>query len=339
MAERPEHATGQGFPSFRARWPWRGADLQTLRNTTLRWLGRQPPDLSAYPAERREFPMEDGTGDRLVGTLNRPLRRAGRGLVVLIHGIGGSENGVYMRQTAASLLYHGYPVLRLNLRGAGPSRPLCRGQYHAGRTADLRAVVAQLSAAAEEGPALVGFSLGGNLMLKYLGEDGGTVPVRAAAAVSAPIDLASTSQRMLAPRNRLYHRAVLGWMKEEATAPAAALTEQERRAIERARTIYDFDDGFVARRHGYASADEYYARNSARRYLSSIRVPTLLVHAADDPWIPAEPYREFDWASNPFLHLLLTDTGGHLGFHDATGLLPWHDQCLLRFLSDHAGAA
>jgi predicted alpha/beta-fold hydrolase len=111
---------------------------------------------------------------------------AGRPLAILIHGLTGDEDGAYMHATATALLAAGLPVLRLNLRGAGASRPLCRGTYHAGRSEDLRAVVARLpSDLARDGVVLVGYSLGANMVLKFLGERDCAVPVRAAAAISS----------------------------------------------------------------------------------------------------------------------------------------------------------
>src|SRR5262249_38668917 len=153
------------FPRFRSRLPWLGRDLQTLRNFLLR--SRAP--LDDHPAEPLEFPMEDGSGDVLLGALHRgaPNGGTGRPLVVLIHGLGGSEDSSYMRTSAQHFLGLGYPVLRLNLRGAGPSRGRCRFRYHAGRSEDLRHVVERMDERlAAHGMFLVGYSLGGNLLLK-----------------------------------------------------------------------------------------------------------------------------------------------------------------------------
>ncbi len=132
------------FPPFAPRAPWWGGDLQTLRNVLVTRHAR----LDGYPAERLRLAINDGSGDVLLAVLNRPLApAAGRPLAVLVHGLTGTEDSFYLLNTAAHLLTLGFPVLRLNLRGAGPSRPLCRFQYHAGRSEDFAAALAALPAA------------------------------------------------------------------------------------------------------------------------------------------------------------------------------------------------
>ena len=252
--------------------------------------------------------------------------------MVLIHGLTGCEDSLYIRTSARHLLGLGWPVLRLNLRGAGPSRALCRWQYHAGRSEDLRdalnALAPELRAA---GLLLVGYSLGGNMLIKFLAEFGTDFPVVAAAAVSAPLDLKETQVRMMAARNWVYHWAMLRRMKAEAQAGAAELTAGERKAIRAARTEYQFDEHFASRRAGYDGADAYYRQCSAQAYLAEVPCPTLVLHARDDPWIPPDAYDRFDWRRNGNLTLLLTESGGHLGFHQRGPLTPWHDDCLARF--------
>lgn len=329
------------FPEFRARGPWWGGDLQTLRNTLLRSLGVRLPG-RADPGQRHEFAMTDGSGDRLVASFDQPPQFSPfrqRPLVVLIHGLTGCETSDYIRATALQLLRHGLPVLRLNLRGAGPSRRLCRQQYHAGRSEDLRAVLQQLRRQVDvAGLVLVGFSLGANMLLKYLAEDGVDRDIRAAVAISPPFDLAATQQRIAAPRNRPYHRWLLARMREEALAAPGPRSSALDRAIRRCRSIYAFDDTVVAPQNGFRGADDYYQRCSARHYVDAIRVPTLLIHAADDPWIPIEPFHDFDWRRAPAVVPLLPAAGGHVGFHGRGSRTPWHDRCLLRFLEVVLGA-
>ncbi len=199
-----------GAVRFHARPPWWGGDLQTVREHLLRRQPAAPPG-----GERIEFRLPDG--DRLVGTLDRPAGESSRPLVVLIHGLTGSAGSPYVLISARSFLAQHYPVLRLNLRGAGESRPLCRQSYHAGRSEDLQAVLAQMDGRlARHGLLLVGYSLGGNMLLKYLGEQGRRAQVLAAASISAPIDLKATQISMSRWRNRPYHDVLLRRMKEEA---------------------------------------------------------------------------------------------------------------------------
>jgi len=322
------------IPPFTPRPPWLGGDLQTLRNRLLPWL---LPDLAAWPGQRLRLPLDDGTDDLLLASYHPPATAVGRPLVVLIHGLAGCEDSAYMLNAAAHWLDRGHPVLRLNLRGAGPSRRCCRDLYHAGRSADLRAVLAGLEPGLlAHGLLLVGFSLGANMMLKYLGEEGTGAPVLAAASVSAPIDLQEASQRMLAFRNRPYTRWLLAALKRE-TLAGDGLEEAERGAVMRARSVYEYDQVFVAPRHGFADAEAYYAACGARNYLSAIRVPTLLIHAPNDPWIPLSPYRAVDWSSNRCLEPRLEARGGHVGFHGRGSKVAWHDRCIARFFEPFSG--
>lgn len=314
-----------GFPPFRARAPWFGPHLQTIRNTV-----RNP----AHPLPTGQvlhFPMADGSGDHLQGRLNHPVMQTGKPLCLLLHGLTGSEDSYYMRATAAMLLTEGFPVLRLNLRGAGPTAGHCRRRYHAGRTSDIRAVLSGLPPElATGGVVVIGYSLGGNATLKLLGEADCPVPVLAGASISAPIDLAASCRHMMTPANRFYHRWLLGKMKAE-MAQAAGLVEPEwLNAAETATSLWDFDNRLVGPWNGWSGAAEYYAVNSAQRFLPTIGVPTLLIHALDDPWIPGDAYKAVDWAGLPMLTPLLSPGGGHVGFHCPGGV--WSDQCLRLFL-------
>jgi len=309
------------LPPFRPLLPWLGGDLQTIRN----WLVKPKPPIADWPVEMLGFDMADGTGDRLVGVLQRPISDHGFPLVILVHGLTGSSESSYMRTSAVHLLRAGYPVLRLNLRGAGPTRGRSKSFYHAGRSDDLHRVIGALDGRlAAQGLVLVGFSLGGNLVLKYLAERGAMAPVTAAASISAPIDLEATQRRLSQPRNRLYHRELLAWMLRERGPDALG---------DDIRTIIDFDDRIVAPAHGFKDARDYYRQCSAGPMLGAIRRPTLIIHAGDDPWIPAASYRAFDGATNPRLTLLLPRSGGHVGFHARNLAMPWHDAALQQFLA------
>ena len=132
------------LPQFQERWPWLGGDLQTLRN----FLRRPCADLSEFAAERIELPLDGAGGDLMTAALHWPKGRQRRPLAILIHGLTGCEDSTYMCATARALLRSGYPVLRLNQRGAGPSRLLCRERYHAGRSEDLARAIAELPARA-----------------------------------------------------------------------------------------------------------------------------------------------------------------------------------------------
>ncbi len=305
-------------PRFVPRPPWIGGDLQTLRNYL-----RPPGDILApWPGEEVRFAMKDGTGDELVGMLHRPREDQGRPLVVLLHGLTGCQDSSYVRVTARELLQAGYSVLRLNWRGAGPTLGQTKSFYHAGRTDDLLAVIGSMNGAlAGQGLAAIGYSLGGNVLLKYLSERGALSHLHAAIAVSPPIDLRATQQCVALRRNRRYHDYLLERMRSERPGPPDVTS------------IIDFDNRVVAPAHGFRDALDYYAQCSAGPRLSTIRTPTLVIHAKDDPWIPSKAFRDIDWGGLKSVRLLMPWSGGHVGFH-AFGLKrPWHDEVALRFFA------
>jgi predicted alpha/beta-fold hydrolase len=317
------------LPPFQPRFPWWGADLQTIANR----LRPSASALAPHCSERLKFPLPDGTGDTLLATLDRPsVPRPGTPLCILVHGLTGAEDSLYILSMARLLLDRGRRVLRLNLRGAGPSRALCGQHYYAGRSQDFRAFLSLLPPElAGDGVVAVGYSLGGAMLLKYLGEEGTAARLRAAATVSAPIDLAATCRSMMRPRNWLYHRYMLGLMKVEATGEGAAVSDAERAAIMGARTVWDYDHVFIAPRYGFASAQDYYDRCRPIRFMPAVRVPTLVLAALDDPWIPGALYRGYDWSANRSLTPLLPEQGGHVGFHGKHSRQPWSDRVVARF--------
>ena len=324
--------------AFRPRFPWWGGDLQTLRN----FLRRPHHELDPWPALRLELAMRDGSGDRLLASLHR-AGEVGSPLVVLIHGLTGCEDSLYVRGTAVFWLKRGCDVLRLNLRGAGPSRPLSRGHYHAGRSADLRDALLALAEVPgvdlAAGLYLIGYSLGANMLLRFLAEEAAAFPVRAALSVSAPIDLKAAQLCLMKPRNWAYHRFLLKGMQREALAKPGELSPAERAAIVSADSVFAYDEQVVAPQNGFAGADDYYRQCSGLRFLPAIKTPTLLVHADDDPWIPAEAYESFDWQAHPALTPLLTRSGGHVGFHGQDARAAWYDLAAEAFFADRKSEA
>jgi predicted alpha/beta-fold hydrolase len=346
QSSRDSAAPALSYPPFRARAPWWGGDLQTLRNS---FVGPRLT-LSRWPEQTVELDLNDGSGDRLLGQLQLPSApdAVPRTCIVLVHGLGGDETSSYLQASAQFWLERNHPVLRLNQRGAGPSREICRFQYHAGKSEDLHAGLAsfcdQQPSLAAQGLAVVGFSLGGNVALKFASEGPGALPVRAVASVSAPIDLALASRRLHERRNYLYLRYLLHRLRRDTLGPGAQLTPDEREVARTARTILEFDDRFIAPRGGFSGAQDYYAKCSAGPRLSAIELPTLAIHAMDDPWIPAEMYFEAS-SSAPVepragCQVLLPPSGGHVGFHSAEpaptsapgeSTACWHDRSIAIF--------
>lgn len=320
------------LPPFTQRFPWWGGDLQTLATELI----DAPSSLAPGSSERLRVTL--GGGDTLLAMLDRPAApQAGLPLVLLLHGVPGSEDSPYMRRMSGYLLDKGYPVLRLNMRGAGPSRTTCGGQYSAASSRDLAELISLLPQdLTATGIAAVGYSVGGAILLKYLGEEGSRTPLIAAATISAPIDLLGTCLSLLRFRNLLYHRNVFGAVKREALADGAVLTQDERKNIAAARTLYEYDDLFTAPRNGFAGAEDYYFHCSAVNFLPGIRIPTLVLASLDDPWVPGGAYSGHYWGSNKSLSLrpVLTPRGGHVGFHGVGGYKPWSDLAVMKFLDE-----
>ena len=304
-------------PSFRRRWPWVTADLQTIRNVLPGRLPGIPPE----SGRRFEIALGDGSGDRLVARYHAASGPAPA--VILVPGLTGCEASRHVLQSTGALLADGAAVLRLNLRGSPPGRSLARGHYHMDRVRDLADACLALArldpAIRERGIAILGFSLGGALALRLASSPDLPPFVRAVVAVSAPVDLAAAADRIARPRNRVYERWLLARLREETEplwrrAPAAV-----RQALLRARHIRDFDDAFTAGQAGFRDAAGYYARCSPARAIDGLRVPTLLLHADDDPWVPPPAI-----AARPPLEIVVTAGGGHVGFHGKGSRLPWY---------------
>lgn len=307
---------------FRPRFPWWGGDLQTLRDALLR--DRPQPG----PFQRLWLDLPDG--DALAAALHD-----GDGpLVVLVHGLTGSEGSAYMQRSRAYWARRGRAVLALNLRGAGPSRPRSRRSYHAGAGADIAHALAGLDLA-RQGIVCVGYSLGGTQLFHALAHP--AMPrVLAAATVSAPVDLNAASRRIMAPRNALYHRVLLRQMQQEAAALGEHLAPEFRVAAQAATDVRAFDDRYVAPANGFVGADDYYARCSLAAVIAEIRAPLLCLTAADDPWIPAASYEAATFARNPVVSVRVIGGGGHVGFHEAGSHDGSHAD---RAIADFFGAA
>ncbi len=236
------------------------------------------------------------------------------------------------RMSAAWFLGRGHAVVRLNLRGAGPSEARCRKRYHSGHTADLALALRHLArdsgVVGEAGIVAMGVSLGGVILLNHLVRNGRDSGLRAAVTVSSPLDLAAASRRFMAPSNALYKRHLLARMK--ALMLTAAPAPDWEPVIRGCRNVWEFDDRVVAPWNGFEGAEDYYARCAPLPRLGKIRTPVMLIHAADDPWVPADPYRSLGNIDAP-LQVRLLPRGGHVGFHEHGTDIPWHNRAAERF--------
>lgn len=317
---KAEAAMPEVLSSYRAPRILRDGHVQTL-------LGALLP-AGARPAFAPDT-LELADGDRL----HLGWRRGGhRRLLILCHGLEGSLQAAYIRGLAAAAAGSGWDVLAWNYRGCGGVPNRLPRSYHSGESGDLRAVI-EHAAPAYEALALVGFSLGGNLTLKYLGEAPPHPAVRAAVAVSAPVDLASSADALdQRPANRLYQRRFLRSLLAKAQAKARRFPQAVGN-LDGIRTIRDFDERFTAPLHGFRDAADYYARASARPHLAAIPVPALLLNALDDPLLATPSFPRELAAASPQLHLETPEHGGHVGFLDHR-LRRWHEPRVLAFLED-----
>lgn len=249
-------------------------------------------------------------------------------LAILSHGLESDVEAPYMRGMAHALRAAGWDVLAWCLRGCGPAGNRLARSYHSGETGDLGAVV-QRGARDYGRIVLVGFSLGGNITLKYLGEAPPHPAVAGGAAISAPVDLES-SATLLDRRlpNRLYLRRFLASLVLKIEEKARRFPhEVETAGLRRIRTFREFDDRYTAPLHGFRDAAEYWEQCSSRQFLHGIRVPTLLLNARNDPMLDAATFPFAEAEQNPFLHLEVPASGGHVGFLDFRhGLQPWSER-------------
>ena len=265
-------------------------------------------------------------------------------LVLLLHGLEGFARRGYALNVYRELAARGVAAVGLNFRSCSGEPNRSARFYHSGDTGDIRHVLEHL-AAHFPGRSLgaVGFSLGGNAMLKYMGEEGVQSRIGAAAAVSVPYDLAAGA--LLLERSRMgrwytgmFIRTLVAKAMAKRDLMLAAGIDLER--LRASRTFREFDDAATAPLHGFRDADDYYARSSSAGFLARIRVPTLLLQSKDDPFLPADAFPWPAVRANPYLQVELTEAGGHVGFVGGSILRPvfWAEREAARFVAQTLAA-
>lgn len=309
-------------PNFRPKAPWFGGDLQTMSAVL------SPPKVALDDLDIEDLlvPTLDDSGDRLTGqrVTKTGLTDRAKPTVVLLHGLLGDFDRDYMRLLTRHFVQAGHPVVRMNLRGAGSSRPLCTRNYHGGFTLDMTGIARFLAARPDTARlAWIGISLSGNMLLKAAGEDDfvSAADHHRIVSVSAPFDLVATAVRFSRWRNALYSRYLVNKIRKQMPLQPGRTPAQVAH-LRRIKTIGEYDECFTAPDNGYASAHDYYLDNSARYSVLGAKLPCLVISAADDPWIDIAPYQQTAWTKNPLLQPVLTRTGGHVGFHAAGHALP-----------------
>jgi predicted alpha/beta-fold hydrolase len=292
------------------------------------------------PESERRWPVQDTLyepepGVQLLVRTQTPERPIGE--VILVHGLEGSSESGYARSMAAAALEAGYVAHRYNMRGCGGSPWNPHANYHSGQTGDLLYVARERRRLSGLPVYAVGYSLGGNVVLKLAGELGAQGPslFSGICSVSAPIDLAAAVRETAKPSNFLYQRRFVQKLKERVRLRNPLAPELfPLEFLSRVKTIYDFDDFYTARIFGFGTADNYYRTQSSNQFLESIRVATLLVQAKDDPMIPFSVYTHSAIAKNPFLRLAAVEHGGHLGFLSRGHPRFWLDSVIVEWLAE-----
>jgi predicted alpha/beta-fold hydrolase len=297
------------IPPFRPYPLLRSGHAQTIFSAV--WWQKPLP----YAAVRHETLLDDG--DRIVLHDDRPAAwKPGEPAVLLVHGLSGTHLSPYVAHTAAKLNARGVRAFRMDLRGCGAGLDLAAAPLHAGRSGDTAAALATVATLCPDSLLVaVGYSLGGNIILKMAAEMGEAYPayLRAVIAVAPPIDLARTCRNLAEGWNSIYDRSFVRAMMRHMAQRRERLPHARHIILARPpRGMYEFDDQIVAPLSGFAGAEEYYARSSAGPLLSSIRVPTLILAASDDPLVPVGMFEECSPSSSVKLHI--TDRGGHVGY-------------------------
>jgi predicted alpha/beta-fold hydrolase len=267
-------------------------------------------------------------------------RPSDRPTILLLHGLEGSSLAHYICGISDKAWAAGWNVVRLNQRNCGDTEHLSRGLYHSGLTHDPLVVLRELIDV-DRLPALAvaGYSLGGNLTLKLAGELGEAAPpqLKAVCAVSPTMDLAACVEALERKANLLYEwnfvRNLKARMKRKLAAWPGIFDLSPLAAV---RTVRQFDEAFTAPHHGFRDAADYYYRASAMRVIDRVRVPTLIITAEDDPFVPSVPFRDPAVTRNPNITVVVTPSGGHCAYVEpASGDYDgyWAEREIVRFTS------
>lgn len=314
-------------PDYRPPFPFTSGHLQTIYPTLFRKTPKTAP--------RRER-IETDDGDFIDIDWHRHATRRCSGLVIVSHGLEGHSRKKYPLGMARHLSDNGWDVICLNFRCCSGEPNRLPRFYHSGVTDDLHRVLCHGLSQGYERAALVGFSMGGNQTLKYLGENPDLVPaqVKAAVTFSVPCRLSDAVAVMSRPANRVYMKYFMDGLREKIEEKALRFPGLiDTRGLDTMRTFEPFDDKYTAPLHGFRNAADYYARCSSALFLGEIRIPTLMVQAQDDPFLASSCYPVEPAASSEKLFLEIPEFGGHVGFMGSWLEQPyWSEKRALNFI-------
>lgn len=303
------------MPDFRPHFGLSSPHAQTI--LSLYYPSRAPK----YRAE--QFRLDLDGGDQLVLHEDQPAEWAtNQRCVILLHGLGGSYRSGHIARVAEKLTERGVKCFRVDQRGCGAGRFLAKGHTHAGRSADINSAVEFVRTRCPGSPiTLIGFSLGGNILLKLLAEYGANLPEQmdSALVVAPPIDLEACTQNIQQGFNRVYDRSFAKTLFRLVNERRQEVVDMlDREFARRPRTIFEFDDVFTAPLNGFSSAAEYYESSSTRHRLNEIQVPTRIIAAKDDPLIPFHVFEDVNHAEA--IDFVATEQGGHVGYLGVKGV-------------------
>jgi predicted alpha/beta-fold hydrolase len=320
--------------------PRRGLANSHLQTIVGNFLPRPPFDL---PKVAETVEVDPADRSRVLCHCHWQPEPAARLTTVLVHGLEGSSDSRYIQGVAARAWAAGFNVVRMNMRNCGDTDALTPTLYHSALSGDVGAVISHFAARLGlERVALVGYSMGGNLVLKLAGEWGNRPPLVAVAAVCPAVDLAPGSDALHEPRNRLYeYRFLRGLMRRFRRKAELFPGRYEVTGIGPIRSLREFDDKIVARYCGFRDADDYYYRAAGARVVDGIAVPTLILYAADDPFVRILPETRAHIHANPHIDFVETEHGGHCAFlsRDRGDDIHWAEATVIRYLQSAAGTA
>jgi len=264
------------------------------------------------------------------------LKQGSKKLIVISHGLEGNTQRAYIKGMAKVGYQHGYDILTWNYRGCSEEMNKTLGFYHSGATHDLATVLQHTQETGQYAEIfLVGFSLGGNLTLKYLGEER-TRPasLKKAVTFSVPMDLHTSCNKISQPSNWVYSQRFVKSLKEKIIRKSKTIHALDTSGLDKIKTLREFDDYFTGPIHGYKDALDYYHHCSAIRFVTDIKIPVLIINAANDPFLSPECYPHDLLKGHSYVSFESPQRGGHVGFAqiNKNGLY-WSEQRAIDFLN------
>ncbi len=284
-----------------------------------------PSNKIEIKSKKRIFRMRDG--NKIVADCSWQSDKEFSKTLIVVHGLGGSSKSNYAIRISYLAFKKGYNIIRVNLRSCGGTERFSKNIYHAGQSSDIYDVIKELIKKDKLRDIFIaGFSLGGNVVLKFAGELRENYPkaLSGVCCISSLVDLVSSAK--LLEKNKVYQYFVTNLAKKIIKKKAVFDKDYDVSLLKGIKTLREFDSIYQTKHNNFRSVDEYYIRESALRFLKFVKIPTLIIHSYDDPIVPVYPLIK---VSNPHIIRLFTKKGGHIGFIDKNGY--WAEKKCLNF--------